>query len=179
MKTIEALNLLTTSPNLTNEQLSLLESFVCTVYNPKGINIQKLPELRWHLFCKSMCEGDRLPPTIPALKQHIMRAHVQAYTWGQAHISQQKLLDPLQHGFYKEDNGRFMPVTTDALPAPKAIIELVRCNCKTNCTSARCSCKMNDLPCTELCCCSTERCRNDTDIQAVIRPEDPEDNEYD
>ena len=32
------------------------------------------------------------------------------------------------------------------LPAPKAIIEMVNCNCKGNCSSQRCGCRSHNLP---------------------------------
>jgi len=66
-----------------NLQLTLAK-FVCTAYRPKGI-----PELCWHLFCKYMAESEKLPPTFGALKQHILKAHVQARVWGQAAVPQQ------------------------------------------------------------------------------------------
>jgi len=78
-----------------SEDLQLtLAKFVCTAYRPKGIQLSSIPELCWHLFCKRMAESEKLPPTLGALKQHILRAHVQARVWGQAVIPQQELLDP-------------------------------------------------------------------------------------
>ena len=40
---------------------------------PKGIQLSSIPELRWHLFCKCMAESEKLPPTLGALRQHILR----------------------------------------------------------------------------------------------------------
>ena len=71
-------------------------------------------------------------------------------------------LDTLQNGFCKDANGDLVPHTTDDLPAPKAIIEMVNCHCKGNCSSQRCGCRSHNLACTELCLCSTE-CQNDDD----------------
>ena len=103
-----------------------------------------------------------IPPTSGALKQHILRAHIQARVWGQASIVQHEFLDPLQNGFCKDANGDLVPHTTDDLPAPNAIIEMVNCHCKGNCSSQRCGCRSHNLACTELCLCSTE-CQNDDD----------------
>ena len=69
-----------------------------------------------------------------------------------------------------------LPVTTQVLPAPQAIIELVRCQCKTNYSTQRCSCRRNDLPCTELCSCDTE-CANDEDCN--IGNDDSDDDDSD
>ncbi len=139
---------------------SAIAKFVCAAYCPKGIQIFNIPELRWYLFCKHMAESVKLPPTIGALKQHILRVHLQASVWGQACIAQQIFLDPLQNGYHRNSDGELTPTTTDILPAPEAVIEMVRCQCKGDCTSQRCSCKSNSLQCTDLCLCSTQ-CEND------------------
>ena len=65
-----------------NGLLSTLAEFVCSANAPQGITIKMIPELRWHLFTNHMTESDRLPPTIGALKQHILRCHIQARVWG-------------------------------------------------------------------------------------------------
>ena len=41
-------------------------------------------------------------------------------------------LDSLQNGYHIEFDGQLKPSMTDALPAPKAIIEMVSCQCKTD-----------------------------------------------
>ena len=92
-----------------------------------------------------------------ALKQYILRTHV-ARVWGQAAHPKQVPLDPLQNGYHKDhDDGQLNPTQS---PALKAIIEMVRCQCKGNCTSNRCSCKSNNLPCTYICMCNTH-CEHD------------------
>ncbi|KAI4810949.1 hypothetical protein KUCAC02_013876 [Chaenocephalus aceratus] len=147
--------------------LSTLASFVCAAYSPKGINIKTIPELRWHLFCKHRAESDKLPPTLGVLKQHILRVHVQTRVWAQAAIAlQDPQLDPLQNGYFRDSVG-MKPTTTEVLPAPKAIIEMVQCRFKSNCSSGRCSCRANDLACTDMCHCSSQ-CQNDDDSHAVM-----------
>ena len=131
---------------------STLARFVCTAYYPKGLQISSIPYLRWHLFCKYMAESEKQPPTMGALKQHMLRTHVQARVWGQVAHSKQVPLDPLQNGYHRDhDDDQLNPTTTNVPPAPKTIIEMVRCQCKGNCTSNRCSCKSNNSPCTYLC----------------------------
>ena len=91
---------------VTDGLLSTLAGFVCAAYAPKGITIKMIPELRWHLFTKHMAESDKLPPTIGALKQHILRVHIQARVWGQAAIAHQDAqLDPLENGYFKDADG--------------------------------------------------------------------------
>jgi len=76
-----------------------------------------------------MAESDKLPPTLVALRQHVLRAHILARVWEQASIAMQEpQLDPLQNGYYKESDGQLKPTMTDALLATKAIIEMVRCH---------------------------------------------------
>jgi len=94
-----------------------------------------------------MAESDKLPSTLGALRQHVLRVHIQARVWGQASIAlQDPQLDPLQNGYHKEFDGQLKPTMTDTLPAPKAVIEMVRCQCKTDCSSARCSCRTRTYP---------------------------------
>ncbi|KAK5929735.1 hypothetical protein CgunFtcFv8_010949 [Champsocephalus gunnari] len=86
---IDALQMLLDEAEVAEGMLSTLASFVCAAYSPKGINIKTIPELRWHLFCKHRAESDKLPPTLGALKQHILRVHVQTRVWAQAAIALQ------------------------------------------------------------------------------------------
>ena len=157
------------SPDLQNT----LAKFVCSAYCPKGINISHIPELRWHLFCKHMAESEKLPPTIGALKQHILRAHVQARVWDQASLYNQELLDPKKNGYCLDNDGHLKPTTTEFPPAPLAIVEMVRCQCKSGCSTNRCSCKSVNLPCTDLCLCSSV-CENDADSQDFENESDDE-----
>ena len=43
---------------------------------------------------------------------------------------------------------RHKPVTTKVLPVPKAIIEMVRCQCRGDCPTAQYSCRFKNLSCT-------------------------------
>ena len=52
------------------------------------------------------------------------------------------------------------PTTTDVLPKPKTIIQIVQCQCKSVCRRQICSCRRNQLACVELCE-GTEMCDND------------------
>ena len=175
---IDALQMLEEA-EVTDNLLSTLAGFVCAGYAPKGITIKTIPELRWHLFTKHMAENDKLPPTIGALRQHILRVHIQARVWGQAAIAHQDAqLDPLENGYFKDSDGRLKPTTTDVLPAPKAIVELVRCQCKADCSSARCSCRTKNLTCTDLCQCGSQ-CQNDEDSQNNTHISDDEDEDDD
>lgn len=88
---------------------------------------------------------------------------IQCRVWYQADIAHQQESDPVQYRYYQAEDGKLLPVTTEVLPAPKAIIEMVRCQCNGNCLAQRCSCRAKSLPCTDLCLCGTE-CQNDQDL---------------
>ena len=92
---IKALQMLSQTNEVTDDLQSTLARCVCTAYLPKGIQIDNIPELRWHLFCKHMAERDKISLTLGALKQH-----VQAKVWGQAELAQQEFLDLLHNGYY-------------------------------------------------------------------------------
>ncbi|KAE8278585.1 hypothetical protein D5F01_LYC23497 [Larimichthys crocea] len=176
---VKALQMLLDEAHVTEGTVSTLEHFTCAAYSPKGINIKAIPQLRWHLFCKHRAESDKLPPTLGALKQHILRVHVQTRVWAQAAIAlQDPQLDPLQNGYFKDSDGMLKPVTTEFFPAPKAILELVLCKCKSDCSSGRCSCRAKDLACTDMCQCSSQ-CQNDDDSQAIIYESDDDDDDDD
>ena len=65
------------------------------------------------------------------------------------------LPSPLLYGW--ED--AYVPVTTLNLPAPEAVLNLVKCNCQKGCTR-NCSCNNNDIACTEMCGCTEYECYN-------------------
>ncbi len=129
---IESFQMLISCSEVSDGMLTSLASFVCAAYAPTGINMSTIPELRWHLFCKHMAESDKLPPTLGALKQHANRVLLQTNVWGQATIAMQQCFNPIQHGYYLDAASQLKPITTHALPAPKAIIEMVRCQCKAD-----------------------------------------------
>ena len=44
-----------------------------------------------------------------------------------------------------------MPIKTDMPPAPKDLLNIFRCNCKTGCSTKRCTCRRHALECTPAC----------------------------
>ena len=129
------------------------------------------------MFKKSFAEAEKLPPTKGALIQHIKRAHYQALVWYNDEIANPKLPNAIDYG-WKIENNLYTPVVTLLPPAPKAVLELVRCNCvKEMCRTARCSCKRANVVCTEMCICeaSDEICENTEPTAAS----DSDDSDYD
>lgn len=97
--------------------------------------------------CKNMAESDKLPPAIGALKKRIV-CECPGILWDQADISQQTFEEGLPQGHKSSaQNNNRCPI------APKSTIEMVRCQCKTEC-------RTKNLTCNDLCLCIT-LCNND------------------
>ena len=128
------------------------------IYNTKKTD--KVTELRWNLYSRNQAEGENLPPTKGALLEHIKRSHFVSLIYKRNLVSIQNLPRPEDYGWtFNEILGIYEPVMTLSLPAPAAIMELVKCNCKKGC-SKRCSCRKVSLNCTEICGCSDFECTN-------------------
>jgi len=152
-------------------QIKDLERFVCQVYSSTGET--NLPALRWQLFRSKNLEGEMLPPTRAALLPHITRANYIAMR-DKSYVTRCPDLPAIQQNGWRLDKGVYVPVQSLALPAPRAVIELTKCGCKTGCTS-KCSCVNNGLPCTPLCKCYDRNCTNVTrDTHDSLADEDDE-----
>ena len=54
-----------------------------------------------------------------------------------------------------EEDNDWVPVMTTELPAPDAVIHLIKCGCiKSKCSTKQCQCRNADLSCTDMCSCS-------------------------
>lgn len=137
-----------------------MEKFVIQVYTPSNTRpFENIADLRWYLFSKHCKDASNLPPTFAALKYKIFRSHYVALVFKSCFKSKQQLPEPTGFGWELEDD-RLVAITTDELPAPIGLIELSMCSCKTDCSTARCTCRKNKLICTDMCKCSDE-CEND------------------
>ena len=140
------------------DDLLNLERFVCILYESSRINNVK--DLRWNLYSRKQAEGENLPPTMGALLEHIKRAHYMAMVYVRNLISVQDLPSPESYGWkFNQDRGIYEPVMTLVSPAPAAIFDLVKCNCKKGCLKG-CSCKKVFLGYTEMCGCIDFDCSN-------------------
>lgn len=82
-----------------------------------------------------------MPPTAAAAKFHSLREYY--------HIQKGKGnsdLDPEEYGWKLSDEC-LLPVMTDKEPAPKELLEIIHCNCKTVCNTRRCKCRLYGLDC--------------------------------
>ena len=139
------------------------EEFLCRLFSTKKEVETTSAKLRWKRFKnKPAKQGiDNIPPTSGTWYQHILRAHMQAYIWNQDLVLHPEFPDPITLGWAQDVDRSFVPVLSLVPPAPTAVIELVRCGCGVSNCSRRCTCRQNNLVCTEMCNCGAdEDCAN-------------------
>ena len=100
-----------------------------------------------------------LPPTRAALLPQIIRANYITMR-DKSYLDNCPALPPIEENGWKLEKEVYVPVRCLALPAPRAVVELVKCGCKAGCNGIRCSCLKNGLPCTPLCKCYGGDCAN-------------------
>ena len=61
--------------------------------------------------------------------------------------------------------------------APMAKIVLVKCKCKTGCSSGRCGCKKNNLNCTDACACGDCENQRTEKLESIVDADDDSDDE--
>ncbi len=140
-----------------HSQLSLKQNIIAAgeealiiLYNGKGE--KSLDSLRYRRYCDKVASSScyvhpqTLPPTSSAAKYHSLRVYFQIRQWQGTEAG----MSPQDWG-WKESDGTLIPVTTDLDPAPNELLRIVRCNCLTDCSTLRCSCKKHGLNCSVAC----------------------------
>ena len=126
---------------------------------------------------KDNIEPESLPPTERAVFFHSLRVHLQVSQWKYLNM---ECLEPIDCG-WKLENDVMSPVKTDLDPAPKSILQSVRCKCKLTsknpCSTPSCSCRKSGLSCVATCGkCQWEQCEN-SDITPVDENNDIEEDD--
>ncbi|KAL2102045.1 hypothetical protein ACEWY4_003806 [Coilia grayii] len=135
------------------ELCEALEAFTCDLY--EQTDSQDVNIARANLFKSGKCSERDLPPNKDSLYKHIHRASYQAAVHRRSLECRPDVPPPVNHG-WKMVGGVYEVDWMTLPPAPEAILELVHCSCKkTHCVKGRCTCKLHDLPCTNLCQCSS------------------------
>ncbi|KAL9966137.1 hypothetical protein ACROYT_G024162 [Oculina patagonica] len=129
----------------------VLQRFVVVLYDRTSLATD-VNTARRELFTKKNRALENIPPTEDSLLNHSNRAIYQASIWTSLD-EQQVVPSPTDFG-WKMDNDRWRPRWTILPEAAKACSELLKCGCRTGCSSGRCKCFKASLPCTELCGCS-------------------------
>jgi hypothetical protein len=139
---------------MTENMLQDTETIICQMYGAAGASLKTAYETRYWMFCQECQKSESLPPTTDSLHTHIKRSNYQTYIWRKLLHPMLNLPDPTSHGWEMADAGALQPQLMSKPAAPTVLVELVMCKCrKSACKSNRCSCKVNDLVCTEGCVC--------------------------
>jgi 5'-3' exonuclease len=124
--------------------------------DPNG-DINQLRKERFHqkvAASSSFVHPKSLPPTAAAVEQHSLRVYNQVQEW------KFRRTEPLKWG-WKLEGDRFLPCMTDADPAPPELMKIIKCKCRTACSSNNCSCRKNGFSCTPACSeCKGVTCQN-------------------
>ena len=124
-------------------------SLVCLYGGRPG---QKLDILRYQKYCEKVAsrstriQPQSLPPTSCAAGFHSLRVRLQVQQWKE-HDAGMALGD----WGWNVDDQQVTPVMTSKPPAPAALLQIVRCNCLTDCSSRRCTCRRHGLECSPAC----------------------------
>ncbi|XP_053377818.1 uncharacterized protein LOC123527311 isoform X1 [Mercenaria mercenaria] len=103
-----------------------------------------------------------LPPTSAAAAYHSLRVYLQCRQW-----MGDSSLRPEDFGWELKD-GTYIPIKTDLPPAPENLLNIIRCNCKVNCDTRRCTCRKHGLECSVGCgACRGVSCSNSMTLAEV------------
>lgn len=146
-------------PDVCKEEIVVAgEKALLELYNAGSYS--SLDALRYSMFCQKVATGkaslqpESLPPTSSAASFHSQRVYLQVQEW------RGNTLQPQNWGWRLSD-GNLIPIRMDRPPAHEMLLEIIRCNCKTDCSTLRCSCKKNGLECSAACgFCNGESCLN-------------------
>ena len=125
------------------------QALVC-LYNGKPA--ERLDSLRYTHFCAKVAtktshiQPQTLPPTSAAAKYHSLRVYFQIQQWKGSGV----VLTPVEWGWRESEEG-LKPVQTDLPPAPDELLRMIRCNCQTDCSTLRCTCKKHNVKCSPAC----------------------------
>ena len=134
-----------------------------------------LNELRYRLYIQEVASSktglkpESLPPTESAAGLHSRRVYLQVQEW--KHL--ETTLLPVDWG-WKAENNKLIPSMTGLPLAPKDLLSIVRCSCKSSgCATKMCSCRKAGLPCVSAClnccdngCSNQEKVEDDTEKAA-------------
>ena len=149
---------------LPNEQCSLtdgelhkdikaFEEFMYMPYDKDGP--YTLPALWWKLLSTKNKEVENLPPYWATIVPHIQRSNYLRKMHKSYHQTHPELPPLTESGWTKEDGNIICPVHCLVPPAPRAILELIKCSCKAgDCSTIQFSYNKNRLLFTSLCTCS-------------------------
>ncbi|KAJ8353418.1 hypothetical protein SKAU_G00209850 [Synaphobranchus kaupii] len=134
-------------------QFQKLERLTVILYD-KSSPLNSINQKRKELFCQENRMMEKLPPTQDALLQHMKRAIYQAGVWATSTQIQQVIPSPQDYGWTKE-SGSWMPVWLTIPEVSRACRELIKCSCKGDCCT--CKCSNAHMDCSPLCKCNCNK----------------------
>lgn len=106
----------------------------------------------------SHIQPQNLPPSAAAARFHSLRVYLQVKQW-QGEDAEMLIED----WGWKVIGDQLVPVATDLPPAPDSLLQLIRCNCLSDCRTMRCICRKNGMQCSPACGqCKGSACTNST-----------------
>ena len=127
-----------------------------------GLQIEDLNLLRYRKFANrvmtssSFVQVYTLPPTSEAAKYHNMRVNHQVQEW----TNTDDTLLPKDWGWSLLQY-RLLPKKTNLPAAPDNLLKMVKCSCKQDCDTKRCTCRKHGIACSIGCSeCRGMRCTN-------------------
>jgi len=162
MKYVEVFN---NANSLKADIITAGENVIGSMYG--GKTSDTLDELRYRCFSEKVAnkkivqaiQAQSLPPT-SAAKFHNLRVYYQVQDW-KGNTS----LLPEDWGWQLQ-GGQLLPVLTDLPPAPPVLLDVIRCKCKADCSTSRCSCRKHGLECSSACSeCHGILCSNSTAVE--------------
>ena len=127
------------------------EEMMLSLYG--GIQYEGLDLLRYRKFTSKVIVGNiyvqvnSLPPTSDSAKFHSLRSYLQCQIW----IGNGDEPNPHDWGWYTSDSKKLLPVKGMLPPAPDKLLKIIRCNCKVNCDTKRCTCRKHGIDCSNGC----------------------------
>lgn len=124
------------------------EKALVILYN--GNKDEKLDTLRMHKFHQKVATSvkfvgpESIPPTSAAATYHSFRVYHQVQTWKGNRLR-------AEDWGWQVKKGKLVAIQTDKAPAPEQLLNVIVCKCKTDCRSARCTCRKHGLECSVMC----------------------------
>ena len=150
----ERAQVFTTTGSSREEIIAAGEKALVVLYDGKtGDNLDTLRHVKYIQklsSCTTTLQPNKLPPTSAAVQFHSLRTYFHVQEWISATEVAPFQMDPTDWGWEITDNVMY-PVLTEIAAAPKGLLHVIRCNCKTDCRSSRCSCRRHGLVCTVGC----------------------------
>ena len=150
-----------TLDNQSNDDINLLGKKAMSILYSNSTN-QSLNSLRQKRLIEKICvaksfvKPESLPPTESATKYHSYRTYYQIMQWKHGICS----LFPTSWCWI-EASGEFAPALTEFAAAPLSLLNIIRCQCNTDCSTRRCGCLKNNIPCSVACgVCQENNCTN-------------------